>query len=176
MENSKRPTFLTVLCILTFIASAWGIFSGITSYVAAGTSSSVLTEVQKGIKEAADSTKIAMDSIATTTDEVGAKAGAELSEQILSGISDGLSEKNIKNNAMASILASILGAIGAFFMFNLKKTGFWIYLAGVAVSIIAPLAIYGGGLMGLLGAGWPVFSGILFTVLYGIHLKYMTEK
>lgn len=29
METAKRPTFLTVLCILTFIGSAWGIISAL---------------------------------------------------------------------------------------------------------------------------------------------------
>lgn len=178
MENSKRPTFLTVLCILSFIGGAWGIFSGISSYLAAGASSSVLSEAQKTIEAAADSTKMALDSLASDStasklDMAGAETGANIANNILSGISDAMSEKNIKNNALAGILSSILSLIGAFFMFNLKKKGYWIYLAAVAIGIIAPLVIYGGGFMGVLNAGWQVLSGILFAVLYALNLKHM---
>jgi hypothetical protein len=36
-----RPTLLTVLCILTFIGSAWGIFSSISNYMNADISSQI---------------------------------------------------------------------------------------------------------------------------------------
>lgn len=40
----KRPTFLTVLCILTFVGSGWAIFSAITAYRTAETTISSFSE------------------------------------------------------------------------------------------------------------------------------------
>jgi hypothetical protein len=57
-------------------------------------------------------------------------------------------------------------------MRSLKKTGYYIYVAGCIIGIVGPLAIVGGGIMGgmiLLGS---VFS-ILFIILYGVNLKHM---
>ncbi len=40
-SGPQRPTLLTVLCILTFIGSAWGVISNISSYMNADVSSQV---------------------------------------------------------------------------------------------------------------------------------------
>ncbi len=40
----KRPTFLTVLCILTFVGSGWALFSSMTSYNSAETTTAVFKD------------------------------------------------------------------------------------------------------------------------------------
>lgn len=41
---SKRPTFLTVLCILSFIGGAWGIIGGVMN-MSAGAGTEALSEM-----------------------------------------------------------------------------------------------------------------------------------
>jgi hypothetical protein len=59
-------------------------------------------------------------------------------------------------------------------MFQLKKIGFWAYVAGTGIGIITPLIVYGpANLMGVGITAIYGFFGILFAVLYSLNLKYM---
>jgi hypothetical protein len=104
----------------------------------------------------------------------GDKEGEEMADKLLSDASKIASPENIKKNALYSIFANILTLAGAFLMFRLNKTGFWLYLAGTIVSIIAPMVIYGTS--NLLSLGMSVIFGIIgvvFVVLYALNLKQM---
>lgn len=154
-----RPTFLTVLCILTFIGSGLAIFNGISTYLTADT--------------AADITRAAMqdaqDKIQSSDD-----SGARMAEKMLSGVSDVLKPENLKKSALFSIAASVFTLVGGILMFQLKKPGFWIYVAGTVISIAAPIVIYGANnLLSMLSTMGAAFIGILFVVLYAINLKYL---
>ncbi len=97
-----------------------------------------------------------------------------MAEKVISGASAMLNPENIKKNALFSILANLLTLGGAFLMFQLKKIGFWVYLAGTGIAIVTPLVVYGPtnlmsiGMTAVIG-----FFGVLFAVLYSINLKYM---
>jgi hypothetical protein len=59
-------------------------------------------------------------------------------------------------------------------MFQLKKPGFWLYLAGTAVAVLAPIMVYGATNIMSIGMSAVIgFFGILFAVLYSLNLKYM---
>lgn len=158
MEN-LRPTFLTVLCILTFIGSGFGIYSAVTNYTSAGFASEVTKDAMETAKDQIDE---------AANDE----KGAELANKILDNVTSNITEDKIKNNAVASGIAAILTLVGAILMWGLNKKGFYIYVAGTIVSIVAPMVIY-EGFMGLLGSGAIAFFGIIFVVLYFLNLKHM---
>ncbi|MGL6268792.1 MAG: hypothetical protein ACRC2O_12750 [Chitinophagaceae bacterium] len=156
-----RPTLLTVLCILTFIASAWGIFSGISNYMNADISSQIAGTALDTAKE-------------NISKENENTAASKMAEKVISGASAMLNPENIKKNALFSILANLLSFGGAFLMFQLKKIGFWTYVAGAGIAIITPLIVYGpSNLMGIGITAIYGFFGILFAVLYSLNLKYM---
>lgn len=78
------------------------------------------------------------------------------------------------------ILSPFLCSLGAFFMFRLKRWGFWIYLLGelppVIYSIYLTLALtksFGGGMFfGLLANLFP----IAFIVMYSIEMRKLNKK
>lgn len=152
-----RPTFLTVLCILTFLYSGYTVVTSIQSYMTADVVSGVTSEV---IDEA-------FDEIENSGEEVPGFV-----EKMMGEVSEGLSPEKIRNSAMAGGIASVLTLMGAILMWSLNKNGYWIYIAGTAVSIFAPLVIQ-DGVLGIVGAGGAGFFGILFVVLYGVNLKHM---
>jgi hypothetical protein len=156
--TSARPTFLTVLCILTFIAGAYGIYSGISGYLTADSAAGMVQE--------------AMDNASSSIQK--ADDASKAVEGILDSVTDAMNPQKIQNSSIANILASILSLLGAWMMWNLQKKGFWLYVAGTIVSIIAPIAIFGGGLVGLAAGGMSAFFGILFVILYAINLKHMS--
>jgi hypothetical protein len=157
-----RPTFLTVLCILTFLGSGWGIISNISSYMNANVSSEIakpmLDSAQQEIqKEASDN-----------------ETAARMADKVISGASAMLEPANIKKNALFGIAASLLTLGGAFLMFQLRKTGFWVYVAGTVLSILSPILVYGASNLMSLGMTAVVgFFGIIFVILYSLNLKYM---
>lgn len=159
-----RPTFLTVLCILSFIGCGLGIFSGVTGYftnkalVTAG--STVNEEISNAMDEAMESEEMT---------EAGREIANSLGEA-LGGITD--FEAMAKNSIVSALLCVVVLA-GVFLMWKLKKTGFYIYTVGQIALVAAPFLLVGGlagGLMATLGAIFP----IVFIILYALNLKHMS--
>jgi hypothetical protein len=158
MENI-RPTFLTVLCVLTFLGSAFGIYSAITNYSAAGMASGLTQEAMENAKDQIE-------------EQAEDEKSTEMVNKIMDSVSNDISELKIKNGAIASGIANILTLLGAVLMWGLNKKGFFIYVAGTLVAIIAPLVIY-DGFLGFIGSGMIAFVGIIFCVLYFLNIKHM---
>jgi hypothetical protein len=159
----QRPTLLTVICILTFIGSAWGIINNIKSYINANALSGIVdTAMQQAKNNVQESTK--------DNPEAG-----KLAEKVINSATVFSDPAKMKKMALYGLVADILAFAGAFLMFNLRKMGFWVYLVHAAVSILAPLAVYGASnmLVGI-GAMFTAFLAILFSVLYSLNLKYMS--
>ncbi|HRN56170.1 MAG TPA: hypothetical protein PLL71_06945 [Agriterribacter sp.] len=155
----SRPAFLTVLCILTFIGSGWGIISGITSYLSANATSGIAQAAMEDARE-----KIEEEN----------NAGSQFAEKILSGTSEMLRPENLKKSALFSIVASVFTLLGGILMFGLKKTGFYSYVLGTAIGIAGPFIAFGGGnFLTILSSSFIAFIGILFVVLYGLNVKHL---
>ena len=154
MEN-VRPTFLTVLCILTFIGSGWSIYSGISNYYTADISYGLVNEQFEKVQE-----------------ELDDKDGAEVAGKLLQSIGDSMTPEKIKNNGIATAITSLITLIGAILMWGLRKTGFYVYVIGAIAAVIAPIAIF-GGFAGAMASGGAAFVGILFIILYALNLKHL---
>lgn len=154
MEN-LRPTFLTVLCVLTFIGSAWSIYSGITNYYSADMAAGVAGEQFEKIQEQLDN-----------------EEGAEAVSKIFQSVGEAMTPEKIKNNGIATAVTSIITLIGAILMWGLRKTGFYVYVVGAIAAIIAPLMIF-EGFTGAMASGGAAFAGILFIILYALNLKHL---
>jgi hypothetical protein len=156
-----RPTFLTVLCILTFIGSGWGIVSGFSTYMSANVTADI---TQTAMQDAKDKISNAGET----------NAGTKMAEKMLSGVSDVLKPENLKKSAMFSIVACVFTLLGAVLMFQLKKIGFWIYLVGTVISIVGPIVAFGAGnLVSMATTIGMAFIGVIFVVLYGLNLKHL---
>jgi hypothetical protein len=59
-------------------------------------------------------------------------------------------------------------------MWNLKRTGYWIYIVASVVGLILPFVFLGFSTLSLLSLGFGAFITILFIVLYGLNLKHMS--
>jgi len=153
--SSARPTLLTILCVLTFLSCAWGVFEAVSSYFAADLAGSATEEALSEARE-----------------EVAGREGGALAERILGSVANSLTPERIRQLALAKLLNNLLTLVGAILMWNLRKTGFYVYVAGVLVAILAPMFIFDGFLAGVASAG-TAFVSIIFVVLYALNLKYM---
>jgi hypothetical protein len=151
-----RGTFLTIICILTFIGSGWGIIRSIQSYAEADLISNVAGGAMKTVNEQMDQQEV-----------------PNFVKQLLNTVVENLSPEAIRKLSIIHLISSLLTLTGAILMWNLKKTGFYIYITGIVVAVAAPVVI--GELIGILGIGFTSLVGIIFIVMYAANLKFMTR-
>lgn len=155
----SRPPFLTILCILTFIGSGWGIISGVSGYFTANATAGVAQAAVDDAREEIENKGI---------------AGSTFAEKVLSGTSEMLQPEKLKKNALFSIVASVFTLLGGILMFGLNKTGFYSYILGTAIGVAGPFVAFGGGnVMTILSSSFTAFIGILFVILYGLNVKHL---
>ena len=159
----SRPTLLTVLCILTFIGGAFSLLGNVKNYLQPDIDTAAVTKVLDSAKQ-------------ELTDKGGENLpGAIVVEKVMSGAAEMMDNQKLKRSSLISILSNLLILGGAFLMFQMKKVGFWVFLAGVGVSIAGPLMVFGtSNLLGLFMTMGSAFIGILFAVLYSLNLKKMS--
>ncbi len=147
----QRPAFLTVLCILSFIASGIGIIG----MILAGTAKSVVDTAGSGLMdEAMERAREQNPDMADMPGMEDAMAAAETAFSWPYMIA-----------ATILILASLYGVIK---MWNLKKQGFFIYAGAGIAGIILPLLF--GLPFGTMGA----IITLVFIALYYMNTKVMS--
>lgn len=163
-QGSERPTFLTVLCILTFIGSGWGLMSdGIATYFSADSVGAATEMVGESMDEA-------IDQIEENSEMSDSQKG--FVESILNGVSENLTPEKIRASSLVTILSTLLTLCGAVLMWNLNKKGFYLYVAGILAGIVGMVVVF-SGFIGIVAASGTAFIGLLFSILYGVNLKHM---
>jgi uncharacterized membrane protein (DUF2068 family) len=159
----SRPTFLTVLCILTFIGSGWGIIDSFTDYLAADTAEDAVGLVEGALDDAMDEME----------DEDLSEEQMDFVQNLLGGMTENLTAANIRKISIVNLVSCILTLLGAIMMWRLRKNGYYIYIVGFLIFIVGPALIL-GGIMGAMYAGATGFLGVVFAVLYGVNLKHLS--
>ena len=140
----KRPTFLTVLCILSFVAAGFSIIGGLV--MGAGSAMVNSDAVQDAM---------ASDPNAAANMEQASAAMAE------AGLSTGA--------IWLGVALTLIGLIGVIMMWKLKKTGFYVYTGAQVLGIVSPMFMGGS-----ISFGFMTIVSVLFIVLYGLNLKHMS--
>lgn len=148
-----RSQFLTLLCVLTFISCAIGLADAVVS----------LTNTQ-----AVAETKYVKPSY--TPEELKDKPkqyfeDRSAGDQAMPGDTD-----EIRALAIAQFIYSLITLAGAILMFNLRRIGFWIYVAGVAVGTVLPISLAG---IGAINTSFGVVFSFVFIALYWLNIKDM---
>ncbi len=158
----SRPTFLTVLCILTFIVSAYSIIRNVRALFK---TKSFDEEGWRGI----------MDQVEDAVRDSDPQS-AKFVEGILDAMSSymHLSIEYSKLLIGISLVVALLSAFGAYLMYQLKGSGFKIYVAAKVIGIVVPLAIFSFNTIALANAVFAIIIGGIFVILYATQRKYMT--
>lgn len=153
-----RPTLLTVICIISFIMGAFGIYSGIKNMT------------QDPVAERARLDQTMSDQMATIGDNAN-----EMTNRWMESAHDlgGRAIENAKPIGIAGLILSLLSIFGVWQMWNLKKSGFWIYLLATILGLAVPIVYLGGSMMALASVGFVGFFSLIFIILYAVNLKYM---
>jgi hypothetical protein len=156
-----RPQFLKVLCILTWIACGLTFVSTVMGMFgpSAEKQQQQIEQMREMNPEMADQMEVAINA-------------------------DSGSQKMI--SSLLSIIAVVLSAYGAMMMWQLKKTGFYVYLLGELIPYIT-LFMVGAQAMSAVGAmagmAASAMMGIviaimlvldlIFIIMYAVNLKHM---
>ena len=153
-----RNTFLTVICILSFIGIGWGIVKGVWGYIKADYTATIASGAMKN----------AEDIVGQHPDAPG------FVKQIMGSLIEDMNPDFLRKLAICTFISSLLTLLGAILMWNLKKAGFYIYILGIIVLVVAPVTI--GKLVGAMGDSIMGFIGFVFIVMYAVNLNQMNKK
>jgi hypothetical protein len=148
-EGPKRPQFLTVVCILTYIGVGIGILGSVGAWWGMRFLANMMEQHGgdlEGLPGMNDPAKIEQTMLAMKYSNV----------MLVSGI-----------------LCSIICLVGALQMWKQKKMGFYIYLVGEIAPMIVSLSLMGASAFigwGILGVAFPA----TFIVLYLLNLKHLS--
>jgi len=154
----KRPTFLTVICILSFIGSGAGlIFWAYTFFT-------FENAYPKQVEQFTEAVEMMED------------AGND-SGYLYNSAVNKLVELEAMSNNLGMItgaygLFALLSLIGVFMMFKLMKNGFYLYTFANLFGLLIPLALIDFNAMltnTMIGGGF----SILFIIMYAVNLKHM---
>ncbi|MEO6818579.1 MAG: hypothetical protein ABI266_08650 [Ginsengibacter sp.] len=185
-EPKLRPSFLTVLCILTFIGSGMAIISSVFAYKTADKSNSIFSEIAKGNKNNSGTTTIIINDSTyiadstTVSDSIitpgNAKPSSEFEKKMKASVSKMFTKENIQKKSIGDLIAALFTLSGAILMWNLKRQGFYLYIIGVLISLFVPMYLYGTDLMSIGLSIIAAFFGLVFIALYALNLKVMNGK
>jgi hypothetical protein len=146
-ETKKRPKFLTVLCILSFVGIGFAIISSIIN----------LINFQSNIET--------LQSLQGTSSLLGEELGNTIDALVEWG----------RTIYLINLISAFICLAGVFMMFKLKKTGYFIYIIGEIAPAIASFALMGGfGPLGPFAMIMGLIFPIAFIIMYGLNLKHMS--
>lgn len=154
--SGKRPAFLQVLCILTFVGTGLGIIYSTVSMIAI----SAAERLMVGLSSIAPDAQSLDDSLVNVY-------------------------RWAKWSIYASVLGNIACLTGALVMWRMRKVGYYIYVGGqglpLIIGILSMISNYsnmgmpGGflGSFGIVGFAIQAIFPIGFVVMYGLNYKYL---
>ena len=155
----KRPTFLTVLCILTFIGSGWGVLSQLFSLLFTN-----LVDVSAQTEQ-----------LNSMMDNMESGAGTSFLSGILSSSQEVMQATmmHAKSIAVISLVLSLLSLCGAILMFSLRRIGFYIYTVAQLLLLFVVPYFAGFSMIVVMGMLFSALFTVVFIILYALNLKAM---
>ena len=155
----KRPTFITVLCILSLIGSGgFGLLQPLYQFVTFEKSyPEKLEHIQKGIEQMEDA---------------GMESGFLYDMTVNGQIVLEKTKENLVPMTATNVIFALLSLLGIFLMFKLKKNGFYLYSVVNLFWMLVPIYFIGME-VGMMMLGIGGFITILFIILYAVNLKHM---
>lgn len=167
--KNKRPTLLTILCILTFIGNGWKIAKNIIDCIF--TCTVIGIKNSKLLSQSVQTYAEALKEVAVT-DTI---AQSEVSPESFNAVVDVFSSYFIYPLAIpfSQNLFLIISIIGAILMFNLKRKGFYIYTVAQILYLVATLYFMGFSFWSLFFISPDILISLLFIILFAVNLKHI---
>lgn len=155
----KRPALLTVICILTFIGSGWGVLYNLFSLFRAGMMDA----------------NFHMEQYSTMMGELENQGVPAFFHNLLSSSMEMIQAGLVYAREMAiiNLVLGVISILGAILMFQLKRLGFYLYTAAQILLLFVASYFVGFSLVVVLQMFFSGIISLVFIILYGLNLKYM---
>ena len=161
-ETPKRPVFLTVLVILTWVSVGMMIMTNFTGLVTGPLGEEELLEQEiKAAESIVELREVGQDSFVQFI-EVGLERNRYLHEKAF-----------YQANTVTLILA-ILGAVGAWYMWNRRKLGFHLYIVYSLLTVVQSYFIYPMDLIIQVEIYFNLAMSAMFVFMYSLNLHWMS--
>ena len=148
----KRPAFITVLAILSWVYVAIGVLSALVNSL-----SSEEAQIEK------------IDEVIAIYDSMDDMPFLDDSLAVMEASRD-----NVRITNLGNLIFLLIEGIAVFMMFNLKRNGFWLYtLAQIGLVSLIIMVMPWPNIISTLTVVFTVFIVLLFEILYAVNLKHM---
>ena len=158
-SKQDRPVFLTILCIISFVALGFTIFKNIISFIFGKFGSSFYNLIQNNLENS-------LNQINATN-----PAAASFVEKIFESILKLIDALPLL--ATMTIVLSVVALAGVIMMWSLLKNGFYVYAGAKIILIFVPMMLIGINFLSMLMAMTSLFVAAIFITLYALNLKAM---
>jgi hypothetical protein len=159
-DEIKRPTFITVICIISFILNGFSFINNMAVFNEPSKEAAILsTEMQQ---QQQTITKSATDD-----------ATKQQLSQMLEKFTGTISTPMVKKLALYSVIAALICLMGTSLMWRLKKSGFHFFIVGTIISVLSPFILFGGNGLSLLIAVIMSLFWLLLLSLFAVNIKFM---
>lgn len=159
-DQNERPTFLTVLCILTWVGSGLVFIGQLFTLATSGIRKNFTALAEDGMDEA-------MSELAEEPSGIGSI--------ISSFVGQGMQAlENLTEIALIKMLGTAIVILGAVLMWKLKKTGFYLFLGGKVIIIVGVFILMGGSRLAVMSIMGSLIVAIAFGIMYGVNTKAMS--
>jgi len=149
-KSKKRPPFLTVLCILSFVGIGIAIISSIINAFQIESSVDQLLQTQEQLNNSGVNFG-SFDSYAANLTQWGVLVYS------------------------FNIFASLILLVGVLLMWNLKKVGYYIYIIFELLPLILSIVFLGfGNFITTITFVFGFIFSLAFVIMYGVNLKHMS--
>ncbi len=162
MENpitsKERPGLLTVVGILSFIGIGYRILIGLLNASMGTITSSLVPFLNDTFENEADLSNVP-DSL----------------RGLIEGIFDSVTKfmENVTGIYLSIVLLAIIALVGVILMWQLKKTGFYLYTVARICILLIPVIFLGYNIISMIWLSSGVIFAAVFIILYSLNLKYM---
>ncbi|HEY4800696.1 MAG TPA: hypothetical protein VII99_16570 [Bacteroidia bacterium] len=153
---NQRTTFLTVLCILSFINGGMNILFNIPSLF----TPNIMEPYVEMMKQMPQTDSNTPPFIASMMHEV-----IQMVERM---------SEHYSMIIFSTILLALMSVIGVWMMWHLKKAGFLFYCTAQILWTITPFIFFGTNTLITLAVVFSGFITLIFIILYGLQLKRMS--
>lgn len=160
LQEAKRPTFLKVLCILSFISIGFSTLSTIGSLIGGPEDEETMIE-QKAVM---------MESTAELRD-TGMNALADIMDQI-QRMTESLND-HFYSMTLMSLFVVTIGFFGVFMMWKGKKLGFHLYIVYNLVGLGNLYLFVSPADVPTFAVIWSVLLSTIFILMYSRNLHWM---
>jgi Na+-transporting NADH:ubiquinone oxidoreductase subunit NqrB len=159
-QESKRPTFIAVICILSFVLNGFSFVNNMSVFNEPSKEVTILlAEMQQ---QQVSITKASAD-----------EATKQQLTQMLTAFTATITTAMVKKMSLFSVIAAIVCLIGTSLMWRMKKLGFHFFIVGTLISILAPFILFGGNGLSLLIAAIMSIIWLILLGLFAVNLKFM---